>query len=45
MYTKRVKKPVALRAAFKYSGGFAPGSIASSANIINAGILVRKAGE
>jgi short subunit dehydrogenase-like uncharacterized protein len=42
---KRVKKPVALRAAFKYSGGFTPGSIASSANIVNAGILVRKAGE
>lgn len=42
---KRVKNPVALRAAFKYSGGFTPGSIASSANIVNAGILVRKGGE
>jgi short subunit dehydrogenase-like uncharacterized protein len=42
---KRVKNPVALRAAFKYSGGFTPGSIASSANIIGAGILVRKNGE
>lgn len=42
---KRVKDPVSLRAAFKYSGGFTPGSIASSANIVNAGILVRKAGE
>lgn len=42
---KRVKKPVALRTAFKYSGGFTPGSIASSANIVNAGVLVRKAGE
>lgn len=41
---KRVKNPVALRAAFKYSGGFTPGSIASSANIVNAGILVRKDG-
>jgi short subunit dehydrogenase-like uncharacterized protein len=42
---KRVKDPVKLRAAFKYSGGFTPGSIASSANIINAGILVRKNGK
>jgi short subunit dehydrogenase-like uncharacterized protein len=42
---KRVKNPVALRVAFKYSGGFTPGSVASSANIINAGILVRKNGE
>jgi short subunit dehydrogenase-like uncharacterized protein len=42
---KRVKNPVALRAAFKYSGGFTPGSVASSANIIGAGILVRKDGE
>ncbi|MET3981169.1 short subunit dehydrogenase-like uncharacterized protein [Mucilaginibacter sp. UYP25] len=41
---KRVKDPVRLRAAFKYAGGFTPGSIASSANIINAGILVRKNG-
>jgi short subunit dehydrogenase-like uncharacterized protein len=41
---KRVINPVALRTAFKYSGGFTPGSIASSANIANAGILVRKAG-
>ncbi|WP_243749303.1 saccharopine dehydrogenase family protein [Mucilaginibacter agri] len=42
--SKRVKDPVKLRAAFKYSGGFTPGSIASSGNIINAGILVRKNG-
>ena len=42
---KRVKEPVSLRAAFKYSGGFTPGSVASSANILNAGILVRKNGE
>jgi short subunit dehydrogenase-like uncharacterized protein len=42
---KRVENPVAIRAAFKYSGGFTPGSIASSANIVNAGILVRKGGE
>jgi len=42
---KRVKDPVALRTAFKYSGGFTPGSVASSANIINAGILVRKNGD
>jgi short subunit dehydrogenase-like uncharacterized protein len=42
---KRVKNPVALRTAFKYSGGFTPGSVASSANIIGAGILVRKDGE
>jgi len=41
---KRVKTPVALRAAFKYSGGFTPGSVASSAKIINAGILMRKNG-
>lgn len=41
---KRVKDPVKLRAAFKYSGGFTPGSIASSANIINGGILLRKNG-
>ncbi|MBE9463820.1 saccharopine dehydrogenase NADP-binding domain-containing protein [Dyadobacter sp. UP-52] len=38
---KRVKNPVALRSAFQYSGGFTPGSVASSANIIQAGILVR----
>lgn len=43
--SKRVKNPVALRAAFKYSGGFTPGSIASSVNIFNAGILVRKNGK
>jgi len=42
---KRVKSPVRLRTAFKYSGGFTPGSVASSANIIGAGILVRKNGE
>lgn len=42
---KRVKNPVAIRAAFKYSGGFTPGSVASSSNIINAGLLVRKNGE
>lgn len=42
---KRVNKPVALRVAFKYSGGFTPGSVASSSNIINAGLLVRKNGE
>jgi short subunit dehydrogenase-like uncharacterized protein len=41
----RVKNPVSVRAAFKYSGGFTPGSVASSANIIGAGILVRKNGE
>lgn len=41
---KRVKNPVALRAAFQYSGGFTPGSIASSGNIIDAGILVRRNG-
>ncbi|WP_348085382.1 saccharopine dehydrogenase NADP-binding domain-containing protein [Dyadobacter sp.] len=41
---KRIKNPVALRAAFQYSGGFTPGSIASSANIINAGVLVRRNG-
>lgn len=39
-----VNNPVRLRAAFKYSGGFTPGSIASSANIVNAGLLVRKDG-
>ena len=43
--SKRVSDPVRLRTAFKYSGGFTPGSIASSANIINAGILVRRNGE
>jgi len=42
---QRVKNPVAIRAAFKYSGGFTPGSVASSTNIINAGLLVRKNGE
>jgi len=42
---KRVKNPVAIRTAFKYSGGFTPGSVASSSNIINAGLLVRKNGE
>jgi short subunit dehydrogenase-like uncharacterized protein len=42
---KRVQNPVALRAAFKYSGRFTPGSVASSANIIGAGTLVRKNGE
>jgi len=42
---KRVKNPVTMRAAFKYSGGFTPGSVASSANIIGAGLLVRKDGE
>lgn len=42
---KRVEAPEKLRVAFKYSGGFTPGSIASSANIINAGILVRKMGK
>jgi len=42
---KRVNHPVKLRAAFSYSGGFTPGSIASSSNIINAGILVRKNGQ
>lgn len=42
---KRVDQPVALRVAFKYSGGFTPGSVASSSNIINAGLLVRKNGE
>ncbi|GGH26893.1 membrane protein [Dyadobacter endophyticus] len=41
---KRVEAPAALRTAFQYSGGFTPGSIASSANIINAGVLVRKNG-
>ncbi|WP_026632181.1 saccharopine dehydrogenase NADP-binding domain-containing protein [Dyadobacter alkalitolerans] len=40
----RIKDPIFLRAAFKYSGGFTPGSIASSANIINAGVLVRRNG-
>jgi short subunit dehydrogenase-like uncharacterized protein len=42
---KRVNKPAALRVAFKYAGGFTPGSVASSSNIINAGLLVRKNGE
>ena len=42
---KRVKNPVALRAAFKYSGGFTPGSVASASNIIGAGLLVRKDGK
>ncbi|WP_442591796.1 saccharopine dehydrogenase family protein [Pedobacter sp. AW31-3R] len=42
---KRVKNPIAMRAAFKYSGGFTPGSVASSSNIINAGMLVRKNGK
>jgi len=42
---KRVKNPVTMRAAFKYSGGFTPGSVASSSNIIKAGLLVRKNGE
>jgi short subunit dehydrogenase-like uncharacterized protein len=41
---KRVKNPVALRVAFKYSGGFTPGSVASASNITNAGILMRKNG-
>ena len=42
---KRVKNPVAMKAAFKYSGGFTPGSVASASNIINAGLLVRKNGK
>lgn len=42
---KRVNNPVRLRLAYKYSGGFTPGSLASSANIINAGLLVRREGE
>jgi short subunit dehydrogenase-like uncharacterized protein len=42
--SKRVNNPITLRAAFKYSGGFTPGSVASSANIIGAGTLVRKNG-
>lgn len=41
---RRVENPIALRAAFQYSGGFTPGSIASSANILNAGNLVRRNG-
>jgi short subunit dehydrogenase-like uncharacterized protein len=41
---KRVSNPVALRVAFKYSGGFTPGSVASASNIVNAGILMRKSG-
>jgi short subunit dehydrogenase-like uncharacterized protein len=41
---KRVTKPVALRVAFKYSGGFTPGSVASASNITNAGVLMRKNG-
>jgi short subunit dehydrogenase-like uncharacterized protein len=43
--SRRVKNPFSLRAAFKYSGGFTPGSVASSANIISAGILIRNNGE
>jgi short subunit dehydrogenase-like uncharacterized protein len=31
--------------AFRYTGGFTPGSVASSANIIAAGLLVRQNGE
>jgi len=42
---RRVPNPVRLRMAFKYSGGFTPGSVASSANILKAGILVRQKGE
>ena len=42
---QRVKNPVAIRAAFKYSGGFTPGSVASASNIMNAGLLVRKNGK
>jgi short subunit dehydrogenase-like uncharacterized protein len=42
---KLVDNPVKLRVAFKYSGGFTPGSIASSANIVNAGLLVRTDGQ
>ena len=42
---RRVPNPVKLRLAFKYSGGFTPGSVASSANIVKAGILVRRNGE
>jgi short subunit dehydrogenase-like uncharacterized protein len=41
---KRVTNPVSLRVAFKYSGGFTPGSVASASNIMNAGILMRKNG-
>jgi len=41
---RRVEDPVSLRVAFKYSGGFTPGSVASASNIINAGILMRKNG-
>jgi short subunit dehydrogenase-like uncharacterized protein len=42
---KRIQDPVSLRVAFKYSGGFTPGSVASSTHITNAGLLVRKNGE
>jgi short subunit dehydrogenase-like uncharacterized protein len=42
---RRIKNPVSLRTAFKYSGGFTPGSVASSANIISAGLLIRINGE
>jgi short subunit dehydrogenase-like uncharacterized protein len=42
---RRVPNPVKLRMAFRYTGGFTPGSVASSANIIAAGLLVRKNGE
>lgn len=42
---RRVPNPVRLRLAFKYSGGFTPGSVASSANIVKAGILVRRNSE
>ena len=41
---KRIMNPVSLRVAFKYSGGFTPGSVASASNIMNAGILMRKNG-
>jgi short subunit dehydrogenase-like uncharacterized protein len=42
---RRVPNPVKLRMAFRYTGGFTPGSVASSANIIAAGLLVRRNGE
>lgn len=42
---RRVPNPVQLRMAFRYTGGFTPGSAASSANIIAAGLLVRRNGE
>jgi short subunit dehydrogenase-like uncharacterized protein len=42
---RRVPNPVKLRMAFRYTGGFTPGSVASSANIIAAGLLVRQNGE